>query len=416
MSMYMERSPQGRWIERLEGEPGTIRTRGNQITSLGEKMGEASTFLKGLVDNTSDQRGKAIEKLREIVGDTYDKLGQAGEMYRPTGPVLVTYADVLGQVQPLLNASVTRCEELWTSFDSAPGYPAGERPSWAQPDDDDKAAADEADADDAAKQHKHELFVAEARVFDRHVDTWEDAFDTAANGIGDVLDGKIKDGFWDNVDGFVDSVMKVLQVVGIIIAIAAIIIGGPIVALIGAVVGVLTLALTLYQYIRGDTGLTQLIFAIIGVIPLGSVGKLFQGSAGRMAFLGEMVTAFKPSSWSAAISQGRTLSILGGMAGGGWRGFAAMGKGLFTMNNPAGIGDVMSRLMFGKNSEGLEEMFSGLAGSANGFERLTTLSSAWESVYTVGSGVWKLTDKIATWTGHKDDSLSSRFPWVGAFT
>nr|WP_274637713.1 hypothetical protein [Microbacterium bovistercoris] len=411
--MTMDTSPAGRWVTTLDGEPAEIRKRGNQITSLGNQMQDGSTFLKGLVDQASDQRGKAIEKLREVVGDTYDKLGQAGDLYRPTGPVLVTYADALAEVQPKVNAAYERCVELWQEYQNAPGYLEGDRPFWDKPDDESPEAED-ASTDDANKQGKLDDYVAEARIWDGHVDTWEEAFDAAATGIGDAMAGKIKDGFWDNVDGFVGGVLKVLQVVGIIIAIAAIIIGGPIVALIGAVVGVLTLALTAYQYIRGDTGLTQLIFAVIGVIPIGSLGKLFQGGAGRLAFLGEMVTAFKPSSWSAAISQGRSLSLLGGLAGGGWRGFSAMSRGLFSMNNPNGVGDVMMRLMFGKSVSGMEDTITAMTGATNGYCRSTTIAAGWEFAHGMLSGPWKMVNNIATWTGHGDQSPGSKLPWVGA--
>lgn len=412
--MAMDTSPAGRWITTLDGDAGTIEKRGTEITSLGRQMRDGATFLKGLADQTDGQRGKAVDKLREIIGDTYDVLGQAGDLYRPTGPVLVTYAKALADVQPKVDASCHSCESLWESYQAAPGYRHGDRPFWDKPDADDADAVDGAADADAAKQSAYDDFVAEARVWDAHVDTWEDAFDTAAAGIGDAMAGTIKDGFWDNVDGFVGGVLKVLQVVGIIIAIAAIIIGGPIVALIGAVVGVLTLALTAYQYIRGDTGLTQLIIAVIGVIPIGSLGKLFQGSAGRLAFLGEMATAFKPSSWSAAISQGRTLGILGGMAGGGWRGMSAIGKGLFTMNNPNGVGDVMMRFMFGKNVSGMEDTITAMTGATNGYCRSTTLAAGWEFAHGMVSGPWKMMNNIVKWTGHGDQSPSAQLPWVGA--
>lgn len=407
----MDRSPQGRWIERVEGSPDPIRSRGTSITELGDAMGSSAAFLKTLADQASGQKGQAIEKLQEVVGDTHEQLSLAGKLYRPTGPVLVAYADALADVQPRLNAAADRCGEAWSAYVSADGYLPGDRPSWGQP----EAGTPEAKTNgehDLEKKRKHDDFVAEAQIFDAAYDTWETAFDTAVHGITEATSGTIKDGFWDDVDGFVAGTLKVLQVVGIIVGIAAIIIGGPIFALIGGVIGLITLGLTIYQYVRGDTGLTQLILAVVGVIPFGSVGKLFQGSAGRLAFLGDTFMALKPSSWSAAVGQGRTLSLIGSMAGGGWRGAASMGRGLFTMNNPAGVGDVMMRLMFGKDVGGMSQTIEAMTGAANGYCLSTTLPAALQFAHNLVSGPWKLGDKIASWTGH--DGPSKSLPWVGA--
>ncbi len=62
-----------------------------------------------------------------------------------------------------------------------------------------------------------------------------------------MLEGKVKDGFWDNLDGFVAGLQKVLSWAGLVVGVLAIIVGGPILALIGAVIGVFALAFTIYQ-------------------------------------------------------------------------------------------------------------------------------------------------------------------------
>lgn len=411
--MVMPFSPAGRGICDLSGDAATIRRHGNEITSLGNQMIDGADFLASLAEQTTEQRGKAVEKLREIVGDTHVELRRAGRMYQPTGPVLVSYATSLAEAQPRVNAAVTECRTLWSAYDGAPGLMPGER--GPVPDDQEGTPEAEEQADqDAAKQDKYEAFIAQARIFDSEIDTWEDAFDTAVSGIGDILDGSIEDGFWDDVDGFVAGTLQVLQVIGIIVAIAGIIIGGPIIALIAGIVGVLTLALTIYQFCRSDTGMTELILAIVGVIPFGSMGKLFQGGAGRLAFLGDTFMAFKPSSWTAAISQGQNLTMISRFAGGGFSGLLAGGREFLTMNNPAGVGDVMTRLMFGKDVKGLTGMIDAMSGGANGFCNSTTIAAGWEFAYTVISGSWKLGDKIATWTGNGGKGPSGSVPWVGA--
>ena len=128
--------------------------------------------------------------------------------------------------------------------------------------------------DDLAKQSAYDRWEDEARAFDSDYDTWEEAFDRAADRVGDILDGKIEDGFWDKVDGFVAGALEVLKWVGLALAVAAILIGGPVIAALAAIVAVTALVLTLYQKSRGDAGWKEVILATIGVIPFGSLGKL----------------------------------------------------------------------------------------------------------------------------------------------
>lgn len=412
-------SHKGRRVEELYGEATAIRTRGRKVSELGTTMETSAAFLKSLADESDGMKGKAVEKLKEIVGDTHVELDRAAKLYKPTGPILVKYADALDEHQPLVRQRSTACYTAQDNFDSAPGYREGRRPFWAQPapwrsEEEKQSMGDDNDAEDREKERLHGEYQEALTQFDLAVDSWEEAFNAAADEIEDAFDGKIEDGFWDNVDGIVTQLQTVLSWAGMIIAIAAIIIGGPIVALIGAVIGALTLALTIYQVIRGDKGGWDLAIAIVGVIPFGSAGKLFQGSAGRLSFLSEMATAFKPSAWSAAIKQGQTLSVISRFAGGGFKGFLEGSKHFLKMNNPAGIGDIMTRLMFGKNVSGLEDIISGMSGGANGFCNSTTLSAAWQFTYTVVSGSWNVVNKIAGWTPGDHQTPNQKFPWVGA--
>lgn len=407
----MESSPAGRTIENLEGEASVIKRRGLRIESIGRQMISSADVLEQLVSEGDDQRGKAIEKIREIVGDTHQELRRAGRMYEPTGPVIHAYGVAVEECKPRIRAAVDASVEAWIRYDSAPG----QRFERFGPPPILEDAAEQQAEDDEQKRELYDEWVIEARAFDREYDTWEDAFDTAVDGIGDVLDGSIEDGFWDNVDGVVAVVLQVLSVVSIIVAIAGIIIGGPIFALIGAVIGVATLLLTAYQVLRDDAGMEQLVIAIIGVIPFGKVGSLFQGKPGLVAFGSEMVTAFRPSAWSAAAGQVRSLSSVATLSGGGLPGLMNAGRGLYTMNNPAGFADAMTRFMFGKNTVELTELAGSVAGSANGWCNSTVLSAAWEGTYMMASGAWGVVDNISSWTGNSGNKSSAAMPWIGAF-
>ncbi len=410
--MRMEQSPRGREIETLEGDAAEIKSNGRRIRSIGSQMKGSADVLEGLVTGEDGQKGKAIDKIREIVGDTYVELRRAGNMYEPTGPVLIAYGAAVADLQPRIRVAVDNCRESWSAYDAAPGWREGRPFPW-MPTDPEQAA--EATETDEAKQALYEAWQSDARNFDSLYDDWSTAFSTAERGIGEVLDGAIEDSFWDNVDGVVSVVLEVLSVVGLIVAIAGIIIGGPIFALIGAVIGVVTLLLTAYQVLRDDAGMDKLIIALIGVIPIGKLGKLFQGKAGLLDFGAEMVTAFRPSAWSAAAGQLRSITLVSRLAGGGLGGFTQGLRGLWTMNNPNGIGDIMTRFMFGKNTTGLSDLADSVGGAARGWCPSTTLSAAWEGMYTMASGAWGIGDKIAGWTGNADRKPSALFPWVGAF-
>lgn len=362
--MYMERSPKGRHIERLKGNADTISKRGAEITSLGDAMGESAAFLKSLHDKSSGQKGEAIEKLQEIVGDTHEQLKLAGELYRPTGPVLVSYAATLSQVQPRLNAAVKTCEELWTTFAGLPGYMPGDRPSWVVPPKEGSDEATENAADDASKKQKHDEFVAEARIFDSEYDTWETAFDTAVDGISTATSGKIKDGFWDNVDGYVAVALEVLKVVGLILTVAAIIIGGPIIGALAAIAAIATLALTIYQATRGDAELTDVIIAAIGVIPFGSMGKLFGGMKGLRGFADSALGGLLTGAGRAPIRQELARVFGSGTAAFKFTGsFGAGARNLFgTLLQNHGVDgravDSIARLFTGKGATALSNMSS----------------------------------------------------------
>ena len=271
-------SPGGRSLEYVEGSTSTIKSRGTQITELGDKMLTSAALLKSIADGASGQKGLAVEELEDVVGSVHEELKKAGEMYKPTGPVVFAYGEVLEDVQPNIKGHVDECESLWETYRGLPGYYAGDaslgsRPTLGMP----SPGSPESTAaatDDAAKQTAYENWEAEATLFDDDYDTWESAFESAANQVGDILDGKIEDGFWDNVDGFVAGALEVLKWVGIVLVLAAILIGGPLITLLAAVVAIAILVGTLYQKSRGDAEWKDVALAAIGVIPFGSLGKL----------------------------------------------------------------------------------------------------------------------------------------------
>lgn len=394
----MERSPKGRDIGTLDGDPGSIITRGNEIRTLGDKMLTSATALENLVNDQGDQQGKAIEKVREIVGDTYQTLRQAGQLYQPVGPVLIDYGTALDDCQPKVNAAASAACDSWALYVGNDGGAAIASPG-SDATDEQKAQFDkDVAAADAAKQSLLSNFHEDAAAFDTEYDTWETAFDAAVDGFTEAFDGKIKDGFWDNLDGFVSTVLKVLEIAGIILAIAGLIIGGPLIGLIGAAIAVVTLALTAYQVLRGDAGVGKLVMAIIGVIPVGKLGALAKGKAGFVEIGTEMVNVFRPSKWSSAASalgpMARNAQSAFRFAGGGATGLFDGGMAFWSTANPNGVMDMAARFAFGKSVDEYADMWQKAAGVAGGYEFDIWAPAAFEAGYNTVTSGKKLWDRV----------------------
>lgn len=214
----------------------------------------------------------------------------------------------------------------------------------------------------------------EAKTFDTHYDTWEAAFNTAAEQIGEATDGGIKDSKWDDLDGFVAGALEALKWIGLALAVLGVIIGGPFIAAIAA------LLLTLYSFSRGNSSVLDLVLAVVGVIPFGSLGKLFSGN--KMSFLDDMAGGL--------LSSGGRTNILGdfqAMRSGFNAGFAFSecgkvakffsgirgGDSAWISRGSTGFDNIMSRFMTGRSAdEWLDPNFLGSA--AHGMDGLSIFS------------------------------------------
>ncbi|WP_143143757.1 hypothetical protein [Agrococcus sp. Marseille-P2731] len=408
---WMDPSPKGRPIITVEGDPAAIKLRGTEIEELGTMMTNSATILKGLADGTDGLEGKAADKLREGVGDVHGTLKEAGELYTPTGPVVHAYGVALEADQPAINGHVANCETLWQTYLSLPGsVEARGTGGWGEPEADSPEAEAQA-AEDEAKQQAYDAWLTEATRFDTDYDSWETAFETAANDVGDALAGKIEDSFWDDLDGFVAGALKVLAVVGLVLAVVGLVIGGPILAALAAIVAVATLALTIYQYCRGDASKLDLALAIVGVIPFGSLGKLAQGKQGAISFLGDIAGgAFKPSTYSAAVGQLDNLAMASRFAGGGFQGFKASASTFWQLNG-TDLGGFMTKLMTGK---GLDDFSMLSTVMEEGIDWTTKLAVGVDFGHSYIGNAIKLTTYGTQLAG--TDGLTDRFPalkWMG---
>lgn len=322
---FMEPSPKGRTIRLVDGEPGPISKRGLQIEELGEMMLNSALVLQNIADNAlggDSMKGKAINALRESIGDSHETLKKAGELYKPVGPVIKAYGDALEDIQPKIETAVNEAQDRYSTYISLPG------------DKDDSQSEEEGGllgiggtdkeeaAENQAKAQAYQDFVEKATEFDTHYDTWEDAFDAAANGIEDKTAGSIEDSAWSDW-------ADVLKVVGTIVAIAALFTGIGALVWLGVAIGVAATAVTAMQMANGEANWGDLALAALTIIPVGKLGNLSRFGHGTK--LGGLAAFKGMFSGSGAIGK-PLLSIADDSIVGAWRsgGLSAVGKFLGT--------------------------------------------------------------------------------------
>jgi len=280
---FMPESPKGREIERLAGDGSSIVSRGAAIKRLGERMQQAANTLRLIADGQVGQ-GDSLDEIKDQAADVHEDLKKAGERYLPSGEVLQAYGKVLLEVKGPLNAAVGDCESEWetvrtraASVDEAGDVPAG--------DDGSTTAREEATvgAEGDLSTAKAE-WEAAAKRFDGHYDTWDAAYDEAVNGLREVNEDGVKDGFWDDALPFFEALVSIMEWAAIVLLVAALIVGGPLIAVLATIVAIVALLGTIVLFAKGRKNGTDLALAIVGVIPFGKLAKL--GDLGSLATAG----------------------------------------------------------------------------------------------------------------------------------
>lgn len=293
----MEASPRGHEIRRIGGDGAAIRDRGTEMESLGLQMRESASLLKAIADG-AEGKGYSIELIRENVGDLHVDLGRAGERYEPSGRVIREYGEVLVEQQPALDRVAGNCVELWTAYETARADyvdadsatpPVGETPE--------QQARREQETGDlrTASSDAYTAWQEEAAKYDVPFETWDEAYDAAVAGLRDANDRGVEDSFWDDALPAIEAILVVLAVAGIVLAVLALVIGGPLIILLGAIAGLLTLGFTIWKVAAGRGSGWDIVTAAAGVFPFGrlaKLGTLFRGSGRFLSRLGSFSRGF----------------------------------------------------------------------------------------------------------------------------
>lgn len=262
----------------LEGDHGDIWTRGDQLVTLGETMDKTATSLKKISDGET-QISEAIDTLREAAGEVHSDLTKAALRYSGTGKVLRTYAHALSTGQTKMTPLVTQIEEKHAAVQAAvaeendaQGKVNDYGRTWAwedEPTDAQKDAADTALSEASSARSSLEGDLDDLWIsYDQHFETWQDAYDTAVNGVESAIEAADNNDNWfdDALDMFVDLLGWVI----VALVIVALFVAAPLAAVLMAVVAVLTvisLLSHLYLLTKGRATWTDIAFDVIGLIP-----------------------------------------------------------------------------------------------------------------------------------------------------
>ncbi|MET4780461.1 hypothetical protein [Glaciihabitans sp. UYNi722] len=363
----MKTNKGGHTVAVLEGNASGIVQRGTDIEDLGEQMIGAAGLLQKIGDGATEEKGRSIEKIRDEVGDAYKDLKLAGERYKPTGTVMKTYGTKLDAVQTAMRKIVADAEDAERNYNSkkqaaADAQSTVDGSTAPNPADATAVAKDKTLTETASTAHTdastaetalHDQFT----LFDAQWDVWDRAYEEALKGINDATEGNVSDDWTDNLAGFVDIVLKVLSWVGIALAVLALIVGGPIIAAIAAIVAVVALIGTLFLYFKGRKGLGDVAWAVVGVLPFGKLGKLFQ-SGKRM----EGLTGFLKGPLKEITTPLSRIKSLNGLVLGSYK--AGRAGGLGRLSSLGHMGSVFTRFSnFG--GAGFANVWTRIAGGSS---------------------------------------------------
>lgn len=353
----------GRDVEVVEGDAVTIADRGSQIAELGNSMITAAATLKGIEDGSIDGEGYAMDKIKDEIGDVHKDLDEAGRRYKPAGTTLSNYATALETAQNRMRTIVADCELSQTALqtaqtnaaDAAEALQAHNTSVRLNPPEPEEASANTqagTNLANAASGASSSLAIAETThtdnldAFDGEYDTWHTAYESAVSGLTNANEIG-EDSRWENVAGVLAVISEWVGWIGLAIAVLGLIIGGPFFAIAALVVGVIALALTVSLMFDGRKGWGDLAWSIVGILPVGKLGKIFSGKA---KFAEEFIGQFRNPVQQITRLRGLsgTVSPWSGIVAQNFDNYAAGVAGIRRGGNNI-LGGLGERFLFGAN-------------------------------------------------------------------
>ncbi|MES5824389.1 hypothetical protein [Streptomyces sp. RG80] len=285
----------------VPGDPDQVAALGRQLRKTADELQRQIRNLKAIAELDSWD-SKAGKEFREKAKGNTKKLEAAFSRYDMAADALGTeVTEIGGGYQDKLHAKpknyatdLNRAQEiadaaLRDAKDAEDRKGAAQRSldGLSEKDKDDKKKLEEqrdlAGGEIAAAQEQ----IAQAKAIrNKAAGQACEALDDAAS-----LNDSLKDDFWDKFDDWVDTVGKWAEDWATKLGVAALavgwipVIGQALAGVLGALSTILTLAstvATVIQVIRGDKGLKDLAFSVLGLAMMG-VGKAFSKIAGKYA-------------------------------------------------------------------------------------------------------------------------------------
>ncbi|MFH8659519.1 hypothetical protein [Streptomyces afghaniensis] len=284
----------------IPGDPDRVAALGRQLRKTAEELERQIRNLKA-VSEVDSWDSKAGKEFRAKAKGNVKKLEAALKRYDTAADALGTkVTEVGGGYQDKLHAKPTdyasdlnRAQEI---ADAAlkDAKDAEDRKGTAQRSLDGLAEKDKGDKKKLEEQRESagdDIAAAREKIVQA-----KEIRDNAAKRASEALEAVIsndslKDGFWDKFDDWVDTIGSFAETAATWLGCAALavgwipIVGQALAGVLGALATFATLVstvATVIQVIRGDKGLKDLGFAVLGLAMMG-VGKAFSKVAGRYA-------------------------------------------------------------------------------------------------------------------------------------
>ncbi|MBD0843086.1 hypothetical protein ICC28_31000 [Streptomyces sp. TRM68416] len=283
----------------IPGDPDQVAALGRQLRRTAEELERQIRNLNAIaeVDSWDSKAGKEfrekatgnVKKLEaaltryetaaDALGDTVTEVG--GGHQDKVHAKLTNYATDLNRAQEIADAALREAKD------------AEDRKGAAQRrlgDSSDKDTADKKKLEEQRDLAGDEIDAARAKITQAK-EIRDSAAKKACEALEDLakINDSLKDDFWDKFDDWIDTIGSLAEAWATYLGVAALavgwipIIGQALAGLLGALATILSLVSaisTVIQVLRGDKGLKDLAFAVLGIAMMG-VGKAFAKVAGN---------------------------------------------------------------------------------------------------------------------------------------
>ncbi|MFC8799358.1 hypothetical protein ACFT2C_16610 [Promicromonospora sp. NPDC057138] len=208
------------WHE-LDGEPGTVESKGRTYTELAEAISRSVSTLQQIVDDTNTT-AKSMDKTRSLAGDVREDIEKARERYTYTGEALTTYGAALRAAKNEADPAAQKLRTLRIELEAAETTAARAEtdvdglPKDASEADKNDATRAQTNANNAVGDIQRQITQAESEWNSGHGDK-DTAARTAISKIEEVVTGDkvngLKDSGWDKFKDWAAGALKVIKII-----------------------------------------------------------------------------------------------------------------------------------------------------------------------------------------------------------